>query len=220
MSLVTLFTKTAPTFAGIQFDAVLEDTLESSVEITGYTIESGARAADHRVILPIRWSLIVAVSNNPIRPLATDFIGGALSNLTNNAVLSTIAGLTAGFLAGSDETRASSVLTSLLSIQVSGEPFDIDAGDIQLSNMVINNVRRTKTPENENGLFAEVQLQELPTLDTIVSRSTAPSQNQLRDDDPSKSQAASLIDKGEQLAKDVGASINDSVDSIIESIGL
>ena len=215
MSLVTLFTKKAPTFAGIQFDAVLEDTLETSVELTGFTIESGARAVDHRIILPFKWSLIVAVSNNPIRPMATDFLTGALSNLSDSAVFATVAGLSAGFLAGSDETRSSTVLSTLISLQVTGDVFDIDAGDIQLSNMTVLNVRRTKTPENENGLFAEIQLQELPTLDTIVSRGTAPSQNQLRDDDPSKSQAASLVDKGEQILEDIGSSVNTAVDNIL-----
>lgn len=218
MSLVTLFTKKAPTIAGITFDAVLEDTFESTVEHTGYTIESGARAVDHRIILPFRWSLIVAVSNNPLNPNATDFIGGALSNLTDNALLSTVAGLSAGFLAGSDETRSSSVLNALISLQISGESFDIDAGDIQLSNMVINSIRRVKDPENENGLIAECALQELPTLSTIVSRNVQPTQNQLNDDDPSKSQIAAFIDKGEQLLEDVGTAVNKAVDNIVSSI--
>lgn len=215
MSLVTLFTKKAPTIAGITFDAVLEDTFESTVEHTGYTIESGARAVDHRIISPFRWSLVVAISNNPINPNVTDFIGGALSNLADNALLSNIAGLSAGFLAGSDETRSSSVLNALISLQISGESFDIDAGDIQLSNMVINSIRRTKDPENENGLIAECTLQELPTLATIISRNTQPTQNQLNDEDPSKTQIAALIDKGEQLLEDVGSAINDAVDNIL-----
>lgn len=215
MSLITLFTRTAPTIAGISFDAVLEDTFESTVEHTGYTIESGARAVDHRIILPFRWSLVVAISNNPLKPNVTDFIGGALSNLTDNALLSTVAGLSAGFLAGSDETRSSNVLNALIALQISGESFDIDAGDIQLSNMVINSVRRTKDPSNENGLIAECALQELPTLSTIVSRNAQPAQNQLNDDDPSKSQLAAFIDKGEQLLEDVGTVINNAVDRIL-----
>lgn len=215
MSLITLFTRRAPTLAGIEFDAVLEDTFESSVEFTGYAIESGARAIDHGIIQPFKWSLTVAVSNNPVKPNVTDFIGGALSNFTDNALLSTVAGLSAGFLAGSDDTRSSNVLSALLALQVAREPFDIDAGDIQLSNFVISNIRRTKTPENENGLFAEVQLQELPILETIISRNASPKQDQLNDNDPSKSQSASLIDKGEQSLKEIGTAINSTVDDIL-----
>ncbi|AFC22439.1 tail fiber protein [Vibrio phage CP-T1] len=215
MSIITLFTKKAPTIAGIEFDAILEDTIESSVEFTGYPIESGARAADHGIIQPYRWSLIVAVSNNPLKPQVTDFIGGALSNLTNNPLLASIAGTSAGLLAGSSDSRASAALQLLLALQMARESFDIDAGDIQLQNMVIVNIRRTKTPDNETGLFAEVQLQELPTLETIITRGTNPTANQLRDNDPSQSQLAALVNRGEQFARDVGATINEAVSNLL-----
>lgn len=218
MSLLSLFSKSAPTLAGIQFDAVLEDTLETEVQNTGFTIESGVRAADHRIILPFRWSLIVAVSDNPIKPMFTDFIGGALSNLTDNALVSTVAGLSASALAGSEEARSSNVLNALIELQTSGTAFDIDAGDIQLSNMVINRIRRRKTPDNEGGLIAEVELQELPTLSTVVSANSQPAQNQLQDEDPSKSQIGALVDKGEQLVSDVGDSINSAVSSVVSSV--
>lgn len=218
MSLLTLFTNSAPTFAGIEFDAVLEDTFESEVHNTGFTIESGVRAVDHRVVLPFKWSLIVAVSNNPLGPQPTDFITGALSNLSNNALLSQVAGLAAGFLAGSSETRASNVLNALITLQVSGETFDIDAGDIQLTNMVIDRIRRTKDPENEGGLIAECELAELPTLSTVVSANAEPSQSQLRDGDPSKSQLASLVERGEQAVSAVGTAINNSVNTVLGSI--
>lgn len=218
MSLVTLFTKTAPTLAGIEFDAVLEDTLEVEIEHTGFTIESGLRAADSRIIQPIRWSLTVVASNNPLEVNATDFVGGALSNLTDNALVSTAAGLSAGLLAGSQETRASNVLNALIAIATSNDPFDIDAGDIQLSNMVINRIRRVKNPDNETGLVAVCDLQELPTLATVISGLAQPSQEQLRDGDPSKSQAASLLDKGEQAIASVGDSINSAVDGVVGSL--
>jgi len=196
MSIVTLFTSKAPTLAGYEFDAVLEDTFEASVVTTGYTLETGSRVADHRVIQPFKWRLTGAVSNNPLKVSVLDLTGGALSNVVDGGVASTVAGLSAGFLAGSEDTRASETLSFLLNLMVSGEPFDIDAGDIQLSNMIILDISRVKNSSNEGGLIFDAQLEEFPTLDTIFTEGD-PSQDQLHDGDPSKSQAAKDINKGE-----------------------
>lgn len=209
MALVNIFTPKSPTIAGYEFDAILEDTFEAEVDLTGYTIELGARANDHRVIKPFKWSLVGAVSNNPLNASVTDFIG-ALSN-DAGGVLSTVAGLSAGFLAGGDETRASSTLDFLITLMVSGEPFDIDAGDIQLTNMVIARIRRTKDATNENGLIFEADLQEYPTLETTLTKNGA-LLSQLNPDDPSSSQAVADVNLGEVTG-------NTSSSSVVSAIG-
>ena len=197
MSIVTLFTSKAPTIGALEFDAVLEDTFEASVEVPTYTIEAGAQVSDHRIIQPLRWSLIGAMSNNPLRLGAGDFVG-ALSNLADDSgLLAAVTGISAGLLAGSSQTRSSAALEELILLMVSGDPFDVSAGDIDLSNMVITDIRRVKNPTNENGLIFEAQLQELPTLETVTLTLLQPKQNQLRDGDPAKSQASAVIDKGE-----------------------
>jgi hypothetical protein len=205
MSVITLFTKRAPTIAGYEFDAALEDTLEASVTVTGYPIESGAFAADHRVIEPFRWQLVGAVSNNPIKPVVTDFV----SALSDNP----IAGFAAGLIAKSGETRGADTLSFLLGLMTGGEPFNVDTGEIQLQNMVITNITRPKDATNENGLIFIAQLQELPTLDTLLS-GTGAKQFQLLDGDPSKSQAAELINRGEQVLRDAGSSVRNALGGI------
>lgn len=197
MSIVTLFTNKSPTIAGYEFDAVLEDTFEASVTTAGYTLETGSRVSDHRIINPFKWRLTGAVSNNPLKTSVLDLTGGALSNVVGGGVASTVVGLSAGFLAGSSDTRASETLSFLLSLMVSGDPFDIDAGDIQLSNMIIIDISRVKDPSNEGGLIFDAQLEEFPTLDTILTQGD-PKQDELHDGDPSKSQASRDINKGEQ----------------------
>lgn len=197
MSIVTLFTSKSPTLAGYEFDAVLEDTFEASVTTSGYTLETGSRVSDHRIINPFKWRLTGAVSNNPLKVSVLDLTGGALSNVLTGGVASSVAGLSAGFLAGSNDTRASETLSFLLSLMVSGDPFDIDAGDIQLSNMIITDITRMKNGSNEGGLIFDAQLEEFPTLDTILTQGD-PKQDELHDNDPAKSQAASDINKGEQ----------------------
>ena len=211
MSITTLFTRKAPTIGGIEFDAVLEDTLDVSVILPEYTIESGAVATDHRIITPFKWSMVGIVSNTPLGIALTDFTG--LLNI-GGGVLATVAGLSAGFLSGSSDTRGSSALDFLITLMVSGEPFDVDAGDIQLTNMVIGRIRRTKTAANEGGLVFEADLQELPTLDTIVSNDQ-PGQAQLRDGDVAQSQAAAVVDKGEQGLQPVPVATQAAVSGVI-----
>ena len=214
MSIVNILTRKAPTIAGYEFDAVLEDTLEASVTLTGYTIELGARASDHRIINPFTWTLIGAVSNNPLKIGLTDFLGGAASNFDDSGVLATVAGLSAGFLAGSAETRSSATLEFLITLMTTGEPFDIDAGDIQLKNMVIGRIRRTKDPQNENALIFEADMQEYPTLETVLAKNQ-PSTSQLRDGDPSKSQSSATVNNGEVTGSVPSAETSNNVAGVL-----
>lgn len=212
VSLINIFTRSAPTIAGFEFDAILEDTFEASVTLTGFTIELGARASDHRIINPFTWSLVGAVSNNPLRTSITDFVGAVTTGA--GGVLSTVAGLSAGFLSGGDETRASSTLDFLITLMVSGEPFDIDAGDIQLTNMVIGRIRRTKNPTNEGGLIFEADMQEFPTLETVI-RKNQPLNSQLREGDPSQTQSSATVNNGELTGSDPSASTSTAITEVL-----
>lgn len=218
MSIINIFTRQAPTIAGYAFDAVLEDTLEVSVNLTSYPVESGVRVSDHRILQPFKWSLTGAISNNPLQTQLTDFIGGALSNLTDNPLVATVAGLSAGWLAGSDETRSSTTLQFLITLMQAGDPFDIDAGDIMLKNMVITKLSRTKEPRNENGLEFVAELQELISLDRLSQGSQQPSQAQLREGDPAQSAVARVIKRGQRIAKEAGEAVNSAVNEVLDGI--
>ena len=217
MALINIFTPKSPTMAGIEFDAVLEDTLEASVDLTGYPIELGARASVHRIINPFKWTIVGAVSNTPLGLSIGDFIGGALSNITDNAIVGALGGLSAGLLAGSDETRSSAALAALINLMTTGEPFDIDAGDIQLTNMIVGRIRRTKNPENEGGLIFEADLQEYPTLKTTLSKNQ-PISTELNPDDPASSQASAVNDLGEISLIDSARATVDDVNNAISGI--
>lgn len=217
MSIVNIFTRQAPTIAGYSFDAVLEDTFEATVNITSLPIESGVRISDHRILNPFKWTMTGAISNNPVKVQLTDFLGGALSNLTSNPIVSTVAGLSAGFLAGSDETRASTTLGFLVWLMQSYDPFDIDAGDILLKNMAITRLARTKEPRNEGGLEFIVELQEVIELDRIA-RDTECSIPQLRDGDPSQSALARAIKRGQAIAKEANDTVSGAVNKVLDGV--
>lgn len=194
MSLVSIFTRKAPELGGLEFDAVLSDTLDASVAITGYTVEVGATLADHRVILPVQWTITGGVADNPVKASITDFTGA----LTGNAggAGAAIAGLSAGFLAGGDSTRSASALDTLLAMMREGDIFDVDAGDITLTDMTIQRIRRTKNTNNDDALIFIADLVEWPTLKTAFS-GDQPDVSSLPDGDPSKTQAAANVSRGE-----------------------
>jgi hypothetical protein len=124
-------------------------------------------------------------------------------------------GLLAGLLSASDGNRASDALGLLIQLATPPvTPFDIDAGDIQLSNMVIESLTRTKDPSNEGGLIFTAQLREFTSLETLLTEGGSVKQDELADGDPSKSQAAGLLNKGEQALKNAGESIRGAIGGI------
>jgi len=217
MAVVNIFTRQAPTLAGIEFDAVLEDDFEASVDITSYPLESGIQVADHRILNPMVWRMTGAISNNPLRIMNTDFFGGVASNYTDSRTAAFFGGLSSGWLAGSDETRSSTTLQFLLNMMRFGDPFTVNAGDITLSNMIITRLSRTKDAENENGLIFVAELQELILLDRIAFVGP-PTPNQLRNGDPAKSAAVRLVDRGQTLLKDATTKVTEQVNNVLDGI--
>lgn len=220
MSILNILTKQSPTIAGFSFDATLEDSVEMSAILTDYPVESGVRVSDHRIIQPIKYSIVGAVSNNPLQVLPTDFLGGLLSNPIASGVIAGVAGISAGWLSGTDATRASSALEFLRDLLRSGEPFVVDAVDIQLSNMVVTKISRARDPENENALIFVADLQELISLDRLPQQNQ-PQQSQLRDGDPAKSAIAAVVNKGQRIGITPSAVTTQAVEmAIIETRGL
>lgn len=218
MSIISIFTKRSPTMGGVEFDAVLEDTLELSVEVTSYPIESGVRISDHRIMQPIQWSMVGAVSNNPLRVMPTDFMTGGLSNLAgSNKYIAMGAGLFAGWLAGSDGTRSSTTLQYLIGLMQAGDPFTVNAGDMTLKNMVITRISRTKDPENEGGMVFVADLQEMITLDRIISDARATVEN-TRAGDPAQTGIMGAVKKGQTAIKEAGKAVNDATKKALGSI--
>ena len=204
-----LFPNKAPQFAGYQFEATLEDTFEASIELTRYPIESGVQVNDHRIINPKKWFVTGAIGSKPLKPLIpfsgdfSDLIGiaaGAASNIfRDNPLVAAAAGLSTGFLAGTEETQASASLEWFLELMRKGIPFDVDAVDIQLKNMVITKISRTKDPSNEKGLIVTLELQELITLSRINTvNGIEPDPSELIDSDPSQTSCSAAHYRGQQ----------------------
>jgi hypothetical protein len=217
MSIISIFTRTPPRLGSgenvVEFDAIFEDRLSQSVEYTSFDIEIGAQPTDHGIIQPVEWVIRGGVSNNPLFPSVTDFAGGFLSTFFDSSVLAAVGGMSAGFLAGSDQSRAGATLDFLFGLMIARQPFDVDTGDRQLAGMVITEVSRIKTPENENGLEFQAALRELGTIATTIGNNQPKAEN-LPADDPAATQAAGLVDKGEKLAQSVSESVQSGLNRV------
>ena len=215
MSLINLLVKRGPQLGSLQFDAVLSDDLDASVDIVQYPIETGTPIADHIIYQPIRYTMTGAVSNNPLKVSITDFTGALTNLVDDNPFIAAGAGLFAGWLSGSNETRSSTTLNTLLDFMYSGQVFTVDTGEITLNNMVIQRIGRSKDPENENGLIFVAELQQIVTLDRVAN-SSQPAQYQLNSNDVSSTSISGLIERGYINVKTAATNIASQVTTLLD----
>lgn len=215
MSLINLLVKRGPQLGSLQFDAVLSDDLDASVDIVQYPIETGTPIADHIIYQPIRYTMTGAVSNNPLKVSITDFTGALTNLVDDNPFIAAGAGLFAGWLSGSNETRSSTTLNTLLDFMYSGQVFTVDTGEITLNNMVIQRVGRSKDPENENGLIFVAELQQIVTLDRVANGSQ-PAQYQLNSNDVSSTSISGLIERGYINVKTAATNVANQVTTLLD----
>nr|DAK85314.1 MAG TPA: hypothetical protein [Caudoviricetes sp.] len=215
MSLINLLVKRGPQLGSLQFDAVLSDDLDASVDIVQYPIETGTPIADHIIYQPIRYTMTGAVSNNPLKVSITDFTGALTNLVDDNPFIAAGAGLFAGWLSGSNETRSSTTLNTLLDFMYSGQVFTVDTGEITLNNMVIQRIGRSKDPENENGLIFVAELQQIVTLDRVANGSQ-PAQYQLNSNDVSSTSISGLIERGYINVKTAATNIASQVTTLLD----
>ena len=207
MSILTLLTKEPPKIGEYSFDAVLEDEIDLTSTITTYPVETGAEISDHRIINPAKYRLTIVMTNSPLAQEIPDFSssisGGLLSNLTKNPVVAAVSGLSAGFLASSDSTRASSAFDKLIELMESEQPFDIDTGDRFLKDMMVVRITRKRDPSNENAMVASVELQEYISIDRLT-KDGQPSHKVLRSGSPEQSSCSMFVSKGVTTVKNAG----------------
>lgn len=215
MSLINLLVKRGPQLGSLQFDAVLSDNLDASVDIVEYPIETGTPIADHIIYQPIRYTMTGAVSNNPLKVSITDFTGALTNLVDDNPFIAVGAGLFAGWLSGSNETRSSTTLNTLLDFMYSGQVFTVDTGEITLNNMVIQRIGRSKDPENENGLIFVAELQQIVTLDRVANGSQ-PAQYQLNSNDVSSTSISGLIERGYINVKTAATNVANQVTTLLD----
>ena len=201
--MIHLFPKFGKDGQWIEVDAVMSVSVSSSVNYTHFPIEWGAEIADHGIIQPQKYSMQGGVCQSPLGAKLTDFAGGFFSNLFDNSRIANAAGLSAGFLAGTDEGRPAASWSLLYELMVEKQRLDIFNGLTLMKDMVITNLSFERNPKNESSLLFEAQLQELITIDHIsrdgrVKAST--SLEQTKAQDPVSTQNIGLKNQGSKTA--------------------
>ena len=181
------------------FDAVIKDNIGAAIEFTSFPLEIGAVATDHGIIQPKTYSIEGGVSDNPLSAQFSDFAGGFLSNLTTNTRVVNAAAFSAGYLAGSKEDRGNSTLEFLFTLMYKRIPFDIDTGQVTLTNMVFTNITTKRDNKTEGALMFNADFQELPLLRTLLTQDD-PSVDQMNDRDDAQTMAAISVSKGRKNA--------------------
>lgn len=212
MSLISLFTRNNPTIGAVSFDATLSTSSDFSTQLTTYAVESGVNVFDHRIFQPTVVTMQVALSNNKLTTQLTDFMG-ALTNGSNSGILTQVAGLSAGWLGGSDATSPSAALIFMVQVMQTSTPFSVSDGQITYGNMLIRRITRERNPENENSIILNVEMQEIITRDRLRTNGKQPLTTQLSEDDVSSTSISALVRRGRVAVKEAAHSVTTAFNS-------
>jgi hypothetical protein len=148
MPITAIFSKQRPNIGGLYFDALLEESDELQTDVTRYPIESGVEGNDHAVNRNQRFTMLVAVSDNPARALAAQASQSSVfDSLTNiglpEGALQTIIGGAASVGVGAIARRLPGNIAALAGLGASIANAGYAAGQATTrSSSVLEEIRR------------------------------------------------------------------------------
>lgn len=185
MSLVGIFSKSRPDIGGLFFDALLEESSELVTDVTEYPIETGAIGNDHAVERPLRLTMTVALSDNPVKAALAEATGsstglaGPVVGTAVGAVIGTLGGAAAAVvgvagsilteLAGSGEKRSGKMIKAIRALQSSHQLITVVGSKSAYDNVMITNTRVQVTKQNEGGLELVVEMRRLVVVDNAAN---------------------------------------------------
>lgn len=185
MSLVGIFSKSRPDIGGLFFDALLEESSELVTDVTEYPIETGSIGNDNAVERPLRLTMTVALSDNPVRAALADATGtfaGLAGPVVGTAVgvaIGTLGGAAAAVvgvsgsilteLAGSGEQRSGKMIKAIRALQSSHQLITVVGSKGAYDNVMITNTRVQVTKQNEGGLELVVEMRRLIVVDNAAN---------------------------------------------------
>jgi hypothetical protein len=167
---------------GFTAQVVFEETHVDELVITDHPVETGARISDHAYMKPSEVTIRCGWSNSPT---ASGLVAGLLG-----AVTGTINGITSLF-SGNSESQVQAMYKSLLDLQRSRIPFEIQTGKRIYSNMLVQSLRIVTDKENENTLAVTAVCREVLMVSVQIATVAAPAASQA---DPAATQ--SPVSKG------------------------
>ncbi|MGJ8524181.1 hypothetical protein R84981_002900 [Carnimonas sp. R-84981] len=185
MAITSIFTQSRPQIQGFTFDALLRETTEQRTNTTQYPLETGSYGFDNAVNMPLRLTMVVALSDNPLRSTIADFssgndlIGSAVGAVSGTALsvlpeaLSSAAGVASRVVQSRDNqsatTRSGSALETIRAIQSERQFITVIGAKGVYYPVLITGTRQETNKENEQGLELVVEMQVFQFVDDIVS---------------------------------------------------
>ena len=204
MALENLFIRTKRFLGSIQLDAVLRETLTNTIRVTKNPVELGVDINDHAIIEPKRYTMEGAVSDTPLG-------FAALENIASS-IVDSVSGFF-GDSTGEGATRSQAAYETLVALQETREPIEVQAGLTLLTNMLIENISVSQDKDTSRTLMFVAKLVEVQ----IVSTETI-SFPQESLSGSAKQQASSTIDKGRQAVEDRGSLLDSGNESAAVSL--
>lgn len=128
---------------GLTFDAVFEETHESTLEVTDNPVETGVVVSDHAYMKPGKITLSAGVSDTPLVVGTTDVFA-------------------------SDSGRAKRAFELLVELQAKAEPFDVQTGLKLYKNMICTSVRTSQDKDTSGALVFTADIREVLIVYTQV----------------------------------------------------
>ncbi len=135
----------------VEMDAILHINVSARVNYTEFPLESGANASDHSIVQPKKFNLRGGVGSKPLQPQLTTIASGFFSNLLDNGTFTYAAGLSAGYLATSDEERPATALKMLYTLMYKRRRMSIDDGLMIYRDVVVTHINVERNTQNETG---------------------------------------------------------------------
>lgn len=128
---------------GLAFDAVFEETHESTLEVTDNPVETGVVVSDHAYMKPGKITLSAGVSDTPLAVATTDTFA-------------------------SDAGRAKRAYELLVELQTKAEPFEVQTGLKLYKNMICTGVRTSQDKDTAGALVFTADIREVLIVYTQV----------------------------------------------------
>lgn len=138
----------------VSFDAYLEESHTSTIEVSNNPVELGAEVSDHAIIIPKVIRIVIAVSDTPMGFEALTAIAGNVQRLFAEK--------------GTKLTRSQQAYRDLIAMQESRVLLEVQTGLKLYKNMLITNIQVGQDKDSSRSVEMVVDMQELIIVETEV----------------------------------------------------
>lgn len=194
MAIENLFVRTKKSIGGIQLDAVLTESHNSTVRTTKNPVEVGAEITDHSIIDPKKINIVAQVSDTPLGVAALGQLVDSVTNLFGTATSDNI-------------TRSSAAYNAMILLQEAREPIEVQTKLKLYTDMIITGISTTQDKDTSRIVSMSINLEEILLVESQVIKLNP---EQLSDGSATE-QASSAEKKGRQQTKEPAESTEKSV---------